>query len=46
MVVTKPEDKTKSDTFIADKLTEGMTNLSNSEQKFENAHKETLDMNL
>lgn len=25
MVVTKPEDETKTDTFIADKLTEGVT---------------------
>lgn len=38
MVVTKPEDETKDDTFIADKLTEGMTKLSNSKQKFAKTH--------
>lgn len=34
MVVTKPEDETNDNTFTADKLTEGMTKLSNSKQKF------------
>lgn len=41
MVVTKPEDETKVDnTFIADKLTEGMTKLTNEtvKQKFAKSH--------
>lgn len=38
MVVTKPEDENKNDMFIADKLTEGMTKLSNSKQRFAKTH--------
>jgi len=38
MVVTKPEDETKNNMFIADKLTEGMNKLSNSKHRFAKTH--------